>query len=382
MYCGSPVGRVRKGEHVVPESLGCVVTLRCVCSGCNNAMSVIDKELVSKTPLGIIAAQELDTSTDGLWDYNAEHDLALEARIVKELDAPVLWPQVVFDHRGPMFWFDLAEGRQVGEKRCMREFLGLVTRARNTLRGGYKRPRWLWTPVTHPPRRGRFPPRVFTPHGYRQWSNRIHFICRYVKPIDQNRILWSLDNWRPFDGRLKLKECWGGTDPEAQMSYNCRDVLRALAKIALNLLAHVCVRTPVNQEAFAEAIAFVRHDLGPGPSPHDAGFVWNTDVADMGCPADGHKFRLTHDRNWAMDCAFFGGRIGATVAFPGPSAERWNRVEIVTPLGSPRWSVETSPVIVPRRMHVEWGDLSRIAPSLRIKNVEHRVRFERRAARK
>ncbi len=382
MYCGSPVGRVRRGEHVVPKSLGCVVALRCVCNGCNNAMSVIDKELVSKTPLGIVAQQELDTSTDGLWDYNAEHDLALEARIVKELDAPALWPQVVFDDRGPMFWFDLAEARQVGEQRYMKAFLGFLRRARDTLRGAHKRPRWLWMPVAHLPRRGRFPPRVFTPHGYREWSNRIHFLCRYAKSVDRNKILWSLDNWHPFEGKVREKEYWGAIDPEAQMSYNCRDVLRALVKIALNLLAHVCVRTPVNEDTFPEAIAFVRYDQGSGPSRHDCGFVWNADVAALGCPADGHKFRLTHDRNWAMDCAFFGGRIGATVAFPGPSDEQWNRAEIVAPLESSQWSVETSPVILPRRMHVEWGDLSRIAPSLRIRNVEHRVRFERRPSKK
>jgi len=380
VYCGKPVGPVRKGEHVVPKSLGCVVTVRCVCSDCNNALSGVDKELVSQTPLAMIAAQELDASVDGFWDYNAEHDLALEARIVKELDAPVLWPQVVLDDRGPMFWFDLAEARQLGRERYRKEFIELLTRARNTLRGGCKRPRWLWMPVAHPPRRGRFPPRVFTPHGYREWSNRIHFKCRYAESADQGRILWSLDNWRPFEGKLKGKEHWGGMEPEAQMSYNCGDVLRALVKIGLNLLVYVCGPTQVNRQTFSEAIAFARYDEGGGPSIDDCGFVWNTDVAQMECPPDAHKFRLTCDQNWALDCAFFGGRMGATVAFPGPCAEQWSRVEIVAPLGSPDWTVETSPVILPRRMHVNWGDLPVIAPSLPAKNVEYRVRVERRTS--
>ncbi len=378
MYCNAEVRAVRKGEHIIPESLGGALSIRNVCSQCNNEFSVIDKELVSKTPLGIVAGQELGASTDGLWDYNAEHDLALEARIVKELDAPVLWPQVVFDDRGPMFWFDLAEGRQVGEERCMREFLELVTRARNTLRGGYKRPRWLWTPVTHPPRRGRFPPRVFTPHSYRQWSNRVHFICRYLKPIDQNRILWSLDNWRPFEGRVKLKECWGSIDPEAQISYRPRYILRALVKIGINSLAHICKQTRVDQQAFPEAIQFVRYDRGDGPSFDDCGFVRNEDVQTLDCPNDAHALRLTHGANWGLDCAFFGGRIGATVSFPGPNHDKWQRAEIVAPIGRRDWQVRTSRVVLPRTMRVEWGDICRIAPSLPVKNVEHRFRLERR----
>ena len=117
--------------------------------------------------------------------------------------------------------------------------------------------------------------------------------------------------------------------------------------------------------------SFGRYDRGPGPSLRSSGFVWNTDVADMECPANAHKFRLGHDRDWSLDCAFFGGRIGATVMFPGPSGEQWSRAEVVTPLGSPDWTVDRSIVILPRRMHVNWGDLSRIAPSLRIRNVQH-----------
>jgi len=378
IYCGSQVRAVRKGEHIVPESLGCVLALRCVCGKCNNEMSGIDKELVSQTPLHIIASQALDKSSDGVWDYEAGYDLALEARVVEQFTSPVLWPQVVFDERGPMFWFDLEEGRQVGERQYIKTFVEVLRTARNTLRNAHKRPRWVWMSLTHPPRRGRFPPRVFTPHTYPELSNRIHFICRYVKPVDKNRILWSLDNWRPFEGRLKLEERLGASDPEAQMSYSSRNVLRALVKIGVNLLAHICQTTPVNKDSFREAIGFARYDEGAAPSLKDYGFAWNTDVARLECPQNAHKFRLTYDRNWALDCAFFGGRIGATVAFAGPNHEKWRRVEIVMPLGSPDWEVKTSPIILVRVMHAEWCDLSLIAPSLPVKNLQHRFRVERR----
>lgn len=378
IYCGNSCRGVRRGEHVVPRSLGCTRTLKSVCQECNGHLSIVDKELVSKSPLEIIASEELDKTADGIWDYNAQFDVSLEAYVLPGHEAPMLWPQVVFEDRGPAFWLDAAEGRRVGKERFLRALFGCLMRARQTLEDGRGRPAWLWKPLDHPPRRGRFPPRAYTRHAFHELSGSVHVECRYVEPVDRGRILWSLDNWRPFDGRLKLKESWGGEEPEVRLSFRPRHVLRALVKIGINLLAYVCRETSVDKESFAEAISFARFDRGAGPCLEDSGFVWNDDVQALKCPASAHRFRLTHWQNWGLDCAFFGGRIGATVAFPGPNSEAWTRADITAPIGSSDWKVATSRIQLPRTMHVDWFDLPKLAPSVPWRNVHSRVRVHHR----
>ena len=95
----------------------------------------------------------------------------------------------------------------------------------------------------------------------------------------------------------------------------------------------------------------------------------NADVQQLHCPDKCHLFRLTWDKQWYLDCAFFGGRIGATVVFPGPCRETWFRAEIITPLKSSDWSVTRSSIVLPRRMRVEWRDVAEVVPSVPIDNV-------------
>jgi len=377
IYCGEPLQGVRKGEHIVQKALGCTRTLRRVCGDCNNKFSKIDKELVSNSYLKFVASDELDRTEHEVWDYNQELDVALEAHMLPEYRAPVLWPQVILDRRKCFFQADLDEMKSAGPERYFKKFYHFMMIAREDLRADKKRPRWRWERVLQPPRRGRFPPRIYTPHTFCKFSGKVHFNCRYAKDTDKDRLLWQLDKWNPLAGRLELHESLGVIDPESQRSFYPRHVLRALVKIGINLLAKFCIKTVVTKDTFGDAIGCVLYDHD-GPTEQHSGFVLNEDIEFLECPKDAHKFCLVHDGHWTLHCAFFGGRIGATVAFPGPNDESWKTATITAPLKPNKWTVEKSSIIHVRKMRVEWADVNKIVPSLPFQNVECKVRFEPR----
>lgn len=377
IYCGGPVRRLKKGEHVIPEALGTTVTLKTVCTVCNNAMSEIDKELVWESPIRLVSWEVLGGHCNDTLDFDARRNLALEARVLPGYVSTVLWPQVVFEPKAPGFYADLMELKAVGLERFCKVFHGHLMRARRTLQDGSKRPRWLWHKRPKPPRQGQYPPRVFTRHTWDEFSDKMHFECRYVGSLDKGRLLHVLDNWRPFEGETFVQEDFGVVDPESFLSLRPRFILRALVKIGVNLLAHLCEKTAVDRTTFAKATAFARYDNVTGPDERTSGFVVNADIQALGCPPKAHKFRLTYDEfSWHLLCSFFGGRIGAAVSFPGRSVETWRREEIVVPLYSNEWTVETSPILLLTRCRIEWTDVSRIVPSVRMVNPTVEIRHE------
>ena len=375
IYCGKPVGRVRKGEHIVPEALGGKATIKTVCAKCNNAVSLLDKEFASESPVALIAWEELGETSPDTWNYNPKLDLVLEGRMLPNHTSHGLWPQVVFDRGDRLFIADLQELCAVGPKRYFRKFVRCLIKARRTVDSGD--PLWIWRRVTRAPRRGRFPPRVYARHTYDELSDRIHFVCKYLDRRDRERVLSSLDMWDPLGKGLELDEGIGIIDPEGLWCYQPRRVLRALVKIGINLLSHICKRTSVNKYTFTSAVAFVLDDHGRGSSMADSGFVRNEGAQAMGCPKRAHKFHLSYGRNWALDCAFFGARIGATVAFPGPNHEWWRRAEITMPLGEPALQIQTSRILVPRSgMCVEWSDMRKVIPSVPLTKSDCQFRIE------
>jgi hypothetical protein len=105
------------------------------------------------------------------------------------------------------------------------------------------------------------------------------------------------------------------------------------------------------------------------------GFVHAADIEPIKAEGSAHSFRLMHvNGQWSVWMSFFGGRIGAFVRFPGPNGERWRRADIVAPLHSKDWEVETGSVVVPLCHHVEWEDLAAIMPSSGMLNVETNLR--------
>ena len=206
----------------------------------------------------------------------------------------------------------------------------------------------------------------------------MHFECRYFGPIDKDRLLWTLDSWRPWEGRVVIERAWGVSEPESHLHYRPRLISRALVKIGINLLAHVCESTHVGRATFPEATAFARYDNGNSPDLELCGFVLNEDIQPLRCPPAAHSFRLWYDGGkWHLACSFFGGRIGATALFSGRSNEAWRTVDVVVPLRSRKWEIGKSKLLLPLRLRVEWERLNRMLPSPRLKNAETRMTLEK-----
>jgi hypothetical protein len=374
IYCGQDVHGVRKGEHVVPKALGTTVAIPRVCKKCNNnELSQLDKEFVSVPPLHIASCEELDIIGDNVWDYNAQLDLAIEGRLVKNLSVVVQWPQVVLDEGQSIFCYDIQEVEKVGLQVCYEAFHRQLLKAVETVRRNDRRPKFRWCSIPNPPRRGRFPPRVFTRHKCDDLHGDISFECRYHGSIDQDGVLSRLEVWHIDIDNTKELSMLGVNDPETATSYRPRWILRALVKIGINLLAYV-MKDDFRRDAFFDATQFVLRDIGSGPSIDECGFLHKKITKLLGCPQNSHKFILQHDRNWALDCSFFGGIVGATVSFPGQSWGNINRIEIVAPLGSSDWKVCKSQILIPRRPLVTDQIVDILESSTMIMNAQSRMR--------
>jgi hypothetical protein len=253
IYCGQDVRGVRKGEHVVPQALRATVAIQRVCKKCNNnELSQLDKELVSASPLHIAAREKLDIIGDNIWDYNAQLNLAIEGWLDEDLNAVVQWPQVVLDEGHSIFCYDIQEVEKIGLQVCYETFHSQLLKAVETVRRNDRRPKFRWRSIPNPPRRGRFPPRVFTRHKCNDLHGDISFECRYHGSIDQDGVLSRLETWHIDINNTKEFSMLGVNDPETATSYRPRWILRALVKIAINLLVYV-MKDDFQRDAFYDA---------------------------------------------------------------------------------------------------------------------------------
>src|SRR5262249_26867869 len=115
----------------------------------------------------------------------------------------------------------------------------------------------------------------------------------------------------------------GSALPAFRFFYEQATTLRALWKMAVNLLAHCCPQTPVDFEHFRGVIPLIRGPEEMGvPFLHQDGFVRAADIQPISAPDRAHAFRLLHIGGWwLIYSSFFGGRIGSVVRFAGPNAE-------------------------------------------------------------
>ena len=381
IYCGQGLRGVSKGEHVVPKALGTTVAIRKVCNDCNsNELSRLDNELVSASPLHIAAREVLDINGNNIWDYNAQLDLAVEGRLVKNPRAVVQWPQIILDDGQSVFCYDIEEVSQVGLKVFYEAFHKQLLAAVESVRRNERRPKLRWRSIPNLPRRGRFPPRVFTRHKCDDLRDGISFECRYHGSINQQDILSRLEKWQVDLNNTDEMVMEGVIDPEEATSYQPRWILRALVKIGINLLAYV-MGDDFRQAAFSDAIQFVLNDTGEGPSLSECGFMHKEITETLACPQGAHKFRLQYDNNWALDCSFFGGIVGATVSFPGCGWGDICHIEVVAPLGSSVWEVRKSQVLIPRRPQVteRLEDMLKTTTIIKNSQVRRRVTMRRKA---
>jgi hypothetical protein len=194
IYCGGHVGRVKQGEHIIPAAVHGALTIKTVCGNCNNAFSQIDTELCSRSPLSIVASQQIDAHLWQIWDVDhGNRNLLLEARPDWTDRSLTLYPQMVFEQGGPQIRGDheemLAFGR--GSFQCV--LIKSLLRAFRRYKAGQGRWLHLERIQEAATRIGgyRLPPRIFTRRSIQELADRMlqdkraAFVLRYQRETDR-----------------------------------------------------------------------------------------------------------------------------------------------------------------------------------------------------
>lgn len=366
MYCGKPTGRVRKGEHLIPDAIGGTIATKDVCPRCNNVLSDIDRELCSRSPLSLVAAKEIDGHIWQAWDVDENSGLLLEGRPNFERGSFTAYPQIIILPVGEQLRSDYQELLEFGIERFHVLFSRRLRKAFWEHEHG-NRKAIQFVHVSHnggPLANYRYPPRFFVRGSVAEaCANKtieLSYHSRSARRFALSRIESGL-NLRPL---VRTEVAIGSALPTLRFFCDGGKVWRALAKIAVNLLHHFCRETLVNYQTFPRVIAEILGTQTFEPSRLDrSGFVCAGDVATIASDRQSHTFRLSWEKGWwnaAM--AFFGGQIGAAVKFPGPNKEQWRTLDIRAPINSNDWTVSPSSLIIPARFNVEWLDLNKMVP--------------------
>jgi hypothetical protein len=328
IYCGE---KKLTREHFVPKSLGGTRAEKFACAKCNNGfLSELDNELAGRSPLSLVAADELREWFRNSWDVDyANGNLLLEGHADSRNRSLTLWPQIVFDEDGPHTYGDNEEIERFGRERFHAVFFQHLLSAFQTL--SEKRPRFIVERVPVPAGPCRFPPRVFAAHPIREFSNKMHFQCRYLRASDKRRAYAYLGDWHlPRAGSVAVRR--GSTCPPLRVTYDRVLVLRALMKLDVNLIRFACERTTVHRTNFSDAIRLVT-----GESPirrhvtTKCGFVYAEDIGQLGCPPVGTRPKFVGwDKIVGLDkrsAAPPAGRQGKTPGW-------WNCAALVPPYKS------------------------------------------------
>jgi hypothetical protein len=394
LYCSAPTKKGKKGEHIVQEAIGGDLTLadvsdRVVCSKCNSGfLSLIDRELCSRSHLSIVASQKLNAHVWQTWDIDhAANNLLVEARPSWAADGTltgvVCYPQIIFDRPDrtevradseDFLRFGVEDFGRVLFKAARRCFERYCAGEKGTLHFERVQSGVIYEGC-------RLAPRLFSRHSIQEIAQDINeqsFILRFVTEEDKRfalRCLSKLDDGRQLRGWLHKP---GSHTPTVCCFFDAGDTLRALMKIGLNLIAAYCPNTPVNHKTFVHAIRMIKGIVPIRRQDLEAnGFVHASDVREINGGANEHSFRLIHlGKVWHVYSSFFGGSIGAYVRVPGPSNETWNRADIVAPIQSKDWRIATSPIIAVLKPHVEWRNSAKVTPSLKMQKSVSMTRVE------
>lgn len=371
LYCGRQGALSR--EHIIPEALGGTRRIQAVCEKCNNGvLSELDKELATASPMSIIAAEEMHKTTGYTWDVDhSENNLLLEAQADTSASSMTVWPQIIFDEKGSQFRADGEEIQHFGAENFQAVFMRHLLKAYHTVRTA-KRPRIIFEPVPEKmSSQYRYPPRIFANRRIRDFDNRMHFRCRYLKAGDRREVRRQLDNWDQGTRFKSTDFVLGSSLPAFHFHYELTAIARGLIKTGINLLRFACKSTLVDREHFGEGIRVVTGERQLSDAAlRDCGFVHATDLLPLDCSAGTHSIRLLSDGGvWRVWFAFFGGRIGAAASFPGPNEERWRTTDVTIPIGNGEWIIRESPLLQPVRARVERKDLQKIIPSIPMTNT-------------
>lgn len=369
LYCGNATGKVRRGEHLVPNAIGGTIATKDVCPRCNNdILSDIDRELCSRSPLSIVAAKEIDGHVSQAWDVDENNgNMLLEARPDFTRASFKVFPQMAImpvgellraDYEG-LLKFGIDRFHVLFSRRLRKSFWEYEHGDKNALRFfQISRNEELLA-------RYRYPPRFFVRGSIAEAcadkTIELGYLTRSAQRFALSRIESGLDVKQLVHTRVAL----GSALPTIRCLCHGGKVWRALAKIAVNLLHHFCRKTPVDRHSFSQIIAEII-----GTRPFEAsrldrgGFVCASDIATIASDPKSHDFRLFWENGWWNAAfAFFGGQIGAGVRFPGPNNESWCTLDIRAPINSDNWTITPSSLKIPMRFNVEWLDLNAMIPN-------------------
>jgi hypothetical protein len=386
IYCGKPVGKVKDGEHVIPKALGGALTIKNVCLQCNNSFSDIDRELCCRSPLSLVASQVIDDANIWQsWDLDiSSNNLLLEARPVWDRTKLAYkhflqYPQIIFEPNGPQICGDLNELHEFG----FEDFQRVITKTMLKCFQRYKNREKGFIHFEHiEPNKNishiyRYPPRIFWRHSIYDIAKRLRehnyssFILRSLSNSDRRYALNAMNNWNYTSCFSKTEIRKGSSVPPIRFYHDPGKVVRALAKIALNIMAAHWPNIPVNHRSFRNVIKIIFDDNLVNDNMLQAnGFIYPSDIETIKCSEGGHSFRLMHsDGWWKVFSSFFGGKVGTFISFPGPNNEKWCCANVVAPLFSKEWKVKTSFLIQPLPCHVDWTNILKRIPSLDILNT-------------
>lgn len=170
IYCEGRLVNIGDGEHVIPDALGGNLTIKTVCNDCNNKFSLLDNELLSHLLVRLVACREQPAKLLPVWDYDPSSDLAIESHMKNGEAVP--FPQVILNDRQPEFHADYDDLRY-NSFDAFRKFYLLLTRARQNP-NPKRAPKWIWEPLVNAPRRGKFPPRIYSKHRIFDLTRSLH----------------------------------------------------------------------------------------------------------------------------------------------------------------------------------------------------------------
>lgn len=370
VYCDEPIGKIGQGEHIVPKAIGGGKTLKTVCQRCNNQFSQLDEHLCSRSLLGIIASQELDRGMMKSWDIiRSETNLIVEAEPDWENSGMRHFPQIILDNGKLMIYGSTEETFEIGASAfCHTIKRAAMKSVRRYVRNEERKGKTLAFERINLDNfsdfPARYPPRIFTRLRIKELAQRnkedkgASFTIRFLNKPDANQLIRRIRDWITLPDQPKSERVIGSCRPPFSVDYDIRIVCRALSKIAVNLIAFVCRETPINQsDPYIRLFTqIIKGELTfPNQMLRCVGFVHTSNIASISKPGPYHSFRIAYaDGKWHIFCSFFGGRIGAFVRFKGPHQGKWCNVDILAPIGSSKWTVNYSSLLLPMSVTLDW----------------------------
>lgn len=388
IYCDAELRKIRKGEHIIPRSLGSTKTIRSVCNDCNNSFSILDEQLVKHSPVHWIDYRRRATKGGNWYDIDVHDDnLIFQAYPDKSQSTWTAWPQVIFCEQGPQIRADLDEIEKIGAEEWQAIFFKHLCAALERHNNGDSSA-IHFAPNSRMSSFGRYPPRVFAERRICEFGQGMRFLGKYLSPPEQAKLLAQITKLSPKTRLENQTTARGSSAPGAIMHGDAMLLYRALTKIGINALAYICTQTDVDRFAFREAVQFVQDGRLRAEAAKRllirCGFVCPEQLRSLECPKGSHVLHLCHyagSHLWQMYFALFGGDVGGRIEFRGPNRERWASTTITAPIGG-RWSqTYSNDIVAPDVRVVPWDDdmfLQKVVPSIPIVRESGSITVRRR----